>query len=815
MNIKATTILVLFTGFFFLSSAQKNNFKVLVTDNAKNPVAAATLELHLSADSSIIQQTVTNEAGIFQFNNIADGTYFIIAGSGGFLTRKGLNFTIAKGSSHFDTLKVVLVHSDKILNTVTVASRKPLIENRPDKTIVNVDAFLNNAGSSILDVLGGSPNVDVDINGSINVKGRPGALVFIDGKQNYLTGTDLINYLNSIPASQVDQIEIMTHPSARYDAAGNSGIINIKLKKNKQVGLNANLSLSYMQGFYPRTLNSLILNYKRGNWNFFSNINFDYIKRYTRRDWSRNIYDSANNSNVQYNQDENDISIAPTHSISAGVDYTLRKKLRLGLVLSNRSSAQENDVTDISLFNDLKNNGRPISFLNDYNIINNPWVNNDIGLNLNVNISDKKIWSTDLNYEKYQFNSHQQSANYSYDSLGNLITASLNPYIQKAVLPSSIEILSAKTDYSYAFKNMKLETGAKISFTRSANNSSFYFFQNNEFQQDLNLTNFYDYKENINGAYFNLQQQLKKWNWQAGLRLEQTNTSGRQNVSNQNFNNSYLQVFPTIYISYQPNEKHDFSISYGRRIDRPNYLDLNPFLYLLDQYTYRKGNPDLKPFFSSEFELDYNYKGNLHADIGYGKATNIIDILFMQNDSTRVLLQSPANVNSLATIALNINYNLAIKKWSTIVFSYSLYNNHYNGQSNGNTIDNSITTNLINYTQQFRFTKGWSSEISVVYRSPILLTAITTRGSRKISSLGIGKEILNGKGTLKLKLTDPLYIQKSNGFTGFGDIHTTIKFREDSRRLGLTFTYRFQKGIKSNARKLYTPDERARINLGQ
>jgi hypothetical protein len=815
MNIKNISLLLIINGVFLHSIAQRINLTGLVTDNKGVPVPQASLELRASKDSSSVQQTMTDQKGFFNFTVIFDDTYFISASSSGFLNTRGLNFIITNGNVPFDSLKIILTPSEKILTAVTVTSRKPLIENKPDKTVVNVDAFLNNAGSSLLEVLGNSPNVEVDFNGSINVKGRAGVLVFIDGKQNYLTGAALINFLNGITASQVDQIEIMTQPPARYDASGNSGVINIKLKKNKQTGLTTNLSVSYMQGFYPGTLNSLAINYKRNKWNFFSNVNYDYIKRYTRRNLSRYIYSNADNSNVQYNQDENDISIAPGHSIVAGVDYAPGKNWSLGLALSNKGSGQENDVTDISVFKDLNNDGKAISFLNDHNSINTPWVNTGIGLNLKNTGKNKREWSADLNYEKYNFNSQQQSSNYSYDSSGILIPAPLNPYIQRAILPSFIEIFSAKTDYSYSLKKIVVETGAKVSFIQSSNNSSFYFLHSNTFQQDSNLTNYYDYKENINAAYFNLARQLKRWSWQAGLRLEETNTSGKQNVSGQNFRKSYIQLFPTLFISYDPDENNNFTLSYGRRIDRPNYLDLNPFLYLLDQYTYRKGNPDLKPFFSNAVELGYTCKGNLHADFDYGKTSGVIDNLLSQNDSTRVLLQSPANLNTLTTIALNIGYTLTIKKWSSIVLSYSLYNNHYTGETNGNKIDNNVTTNLINYTQQFRFTKGWSVELNIIYRSNILLNALATRGPRKISGFAIGKDILKSKGNIKLRVTDPLYIQQSYGSTKFGDIHTTTNFREDSRRIGLTFTYRFQKGVKSNPHKIYSPEEKSRINQGQ
>ena len=800
-------ILLIVTSFFtFYGAAQTaNTFAGLVQDEKGNGIPGASLTLFRATDSVKIDQTISNKSGLFVMRSIADGTYYVIASSVNYLDKRSPNFTLREHSIPFDTLHLRLTPSPGILGAVTVTARKPLIVNKLDRTIVNVDAFLNNTGNTLLETLGNSPNVDVDINGNISVKGKSGVLILIEGKQTYLTGSALTNYLNSIPASQVDQIEIMTQPSARYDAAGNSGVINIKLKKNRQMGLQANASIGYMQGFYPRTLNSGSFSYKINKWNFFVNADYNYVKRYTHRRLSRYI------QQVRYFQDENDIAKTPDHSLKAGIDYFATKSWVIGLSYGNKYSGQENDITDHSTFTDLQNGGRTISYLDGFNVLNSPWVNNSVALSLSQAVDKKRELAIDFNYENYDFNSRQRSSNYSYDTAHQLIPGSFNPYIQKALLPVIVDIFSVKTDMIFYLGKSRIETGIKTSFTRSKNNSSFYYVENNILKPDNNLTNYYNYHENINAVYFNFHRQLKKWKIQAGLRLEGTHSSGHQRIDLESFSKSYWQLFPTVYIAYSLDDKNSFGLSYGRRIDRPFYSDFNPFLYLIDQYNYKKGNPDLKPYFSNSVQLTYSYIGKLNADIDYGVSNGIIDNMLFQNDSTRILLQMPGNLTKLTTVALNVNYNIDIKKWTSFIISYSLFNNHYRGQSMNVAIDNSVTTNLINFTEQFHFSKGWSAEWSVFYRNKFLLNAASTRGPRKVTSVAFGKTILKNKGSLKLRITDPLYIQQSYGSTFFGNIHTTTNFNEDSRRIGLTFTYRFLKGLKNSQRKLYSPEEKSRV----
>ena len=700
----------------------------------------------------------------------------------------------------------------KTLREVTIRSNKPMIENKIDKTIINVDAFLNNAGNTVLDALNNAPNVDVDINGNISVKGKPGVMIFIDGKQNYLVGSDLSNFLRSISASQVELIEIMTQPSAKYDASGTAGVINIKLKKNKQVGFNTTVNMNYTQGIYPKSTSSLILNYKKSKWNYFGNVSYSFNQNFTHRNLTRSILSGPDNSNILYAQDEHHYSKTPGITIEAGIDYVLNKKWNIGLLYTNKTNMRSDNLYDHSTFLDINHSGSLISFMEGLNQFNSSRKNNGFGMNLKKSINKKSDLTFDLNYEMYRFNDDQILTNTNYDPDGTIIKGpNSNPFVQKAIPISKIDIAAFKSDYTYVFNNLKFEAGVKSSFITSDNISNFYSMINGTLELDNNQSNRYRYDENINSLYGNINSQIKKWQFQLGLRGEETNTKGFVFGTKDQFNKSYVQLFPTLFIGNTVNNNNSFSLTYGRRIDRPNYLDLNPFTFLIDQYTFKRGNPNLSPYFTNNIELNYNYKQKLNITANYTFTKGIVDDIIIQNDTSRILLETKSNLLSLRNVGISFSYNSSIGKWGNIIFSDDLYNNRFTGLVYNHNLNKNITTNQINIVQQFHFNKGWNAEISFSYNNGSIFSAWNYRGERHRTNISVSKNIMKGLGNLKLKLSDPFNIEKGYGSNDFANIHTTIKFKEDSRRIGLTFSYRFQKGIKSTFKKMYTPEEAKRI----
>ena len=262
----------------------------------------------------------------------------------------------------------------------------------------------------------------------------------------------------------------------------------------------------------------------------------------------------------------------------------------------------------------------------------------------------------------------------------------------------------------------------------------------------------------INAAYVNYNRQIKKWGLQLGLRFENTYSKGNQVKYNQTVTRNYRQLFPTSYISYALNKNNNFGLSYGRRIERPNYQDLNPFIYFLDKYTFREGNPYLTPQFSHNIELSHNYKGQLNTSANFTRTTDIINDVLLQNDTTKVTFQTKRNIAIRRNIGISISYNKGLTKYWTVSVFTNIFNNFFQGYVNNAYLSTSYTSFLVTLNNQFRFGKGWSGEISGFYRAKTLETGLIVSNPMGVFSLGVGKQLFKNKGTLRLNVRDPLWI---------------------------------------------------------
>jgi outer membrane receptor protein involved in Fe transport len=296
----------------------------------------------------------------------------------------------------------------------------------------------------------------------------------------------------------------------------------------------------------------------------------------------------------------------------------------------------------------------------------------------------------------------------------------------------------------------------------------------------------------------NYSRQIKKWGVQTGLRVENTIAKGHQlgNAVQREttFRKPYTQLFPTAYLSYALNDKNQFGLSYGRRIDRPNYQDMNPFQYFLDQYTYMQGNPNLTPQFTHNIELSHNYRKALNTTLSYTRTTDIMNDILKQNDDTKVTYQIKENVASRRTLGLAVSYNAPITKWWTTSVFMNVNNSHYEGFVNNAFLDVSLTSFMGNTSQQFRFAKTWSAEVNGFYRTSAQETGMFLLRPMGVVSFGFGKQLLNNKASLKLNIYDPFYLQKVKVIVDYENIDAVVNNRWDNRRVGLNFTYRFSKG---------------------
>jgi len=790
-----------------------NRISGLVQDADGKPLAAATVSLLRAKDSSLAKLAVTDKNGQFEISGIAAGRYLMSYTSVGFSRSYSAPF---EATASVDLPAVALSRASKEMTGVTVVARKPLVEARLDKMVVNVDASPTNAGTSALEVLEKSPGITLDRDGNVSLKGRNGVIILVDGKQTFLSGQDLTNMLRNLPSSQLDQIEIMTQPSAKYDAAGNAGVINLRTKKGLQKGLNGSVSLSYVQGRYPKSPNNFSLNYRTGKVNLFTSLSASYFEGFNELNLQRRFRNSSGVFDTTFAQTSYGRWHGKNLNARLGMDYNIDKKTTIGFMINggtNPRGYQGESVADLVAGNgQLQRTNIALSNNRD------KWKN--AGFNLNFRKQLKKQgaeFSMDADYVLYRTQSNQVSDNREFDAAKNPFGV---PYYLHGTLNQNIDILSAKTDYATPLgKGGKLELGAKSSYVKTDNNAP-YLSRNHSTGVDTvdARSDHFIYEENINAAYANYSRQLKKLSYQLGLRMEHTHSIGNSIATKTRVVRDYVQLFPTAFLSYKADEKNTVGLSYSRRLERPNYQDLNPFQRILDQYTYQQGNPYLTPQFAHNVELSHNFRGIINTVVNYSKTEDIISEVLKQNDVEKKSFQTRENIASSRMIGLAVSANLPVKKWWFVNIYTNVVNSRFKGFVNNTILDAGFTSFNANFSQQFRLQKGWTLEQNGFFRSKSLEGGLMMAEPMGVISFGVSKSVLQNKGTIKLNISDPFWIQQFRGNVNFGNINTSIHSRWDNRRVGLAFTYRFSKGQSApqqRRRSSSAQDELNRVGGGQ
>jgi hypothetical protein len=807
-------LLTILTAFGFTISAQTGKISGAVTDGSQKPAEAATVSLLRATDSAVVKFTATAKNGQFLFEQIAFGRYLVSITAVGHQAAYSPAFELSAGTGDQTLPPLALASQTKALTTITVTARRPLVEQKIDRTVVNVEASVTNVGSSAMEVLEKSPGLSVDKDGNISLKGKQGVMVLIDGRPTQLGGADLANLLRSMNANQLDQIEIMTNPPARFDAAGNAGIINLKTKKTKTVGYNGSVSVNYGQGFLPKLNESLNFNYRQGSWNLFTTLSHGFRQNRNELNIQRTFIDN-NTKNVlsQFDQQARMKNSRSSYSAKLGADYFAGKNTTVGIVLTGFSapSAFRNN----NLINMYDVSGLLTTQTRALSVQNESWKNYGANLNFRqvLDTTGREL-TADVDYVTYDAMNNQSLSNYYFTSAGEAKQKGDTLYGR---LPQLIDIYSGRIDYVMPLKGgARFEAGLKTSVVKTDNNAIYDTVSNGVVIRDRNRSNHFIYEENINAAYINLSGPLsKKWSGQLGLRLENTNAKGSQLTTNQNFDRRYTQLFPTAYLQYTANEKNSFVLNYGRRIRRPNYESLNPFIEYLDRYTYQQGNPNLKPQFSHNIELSHTYKGFLTTTLNASQTEDIIQQVIEQNELTNETYVKQANIARQQQFGLAVSANKAITKWWTNSLYVNLFYNHFEGLVNNIPVTIDATTLMLNGSQQFKLNKTLTAEVGGWFRTAGI-EGVIRAGQMGGLNLGFSQNILKDKGSLRLGVRDILYSQKFRGQTKYGNVDAAFQQQNDSRVVTLGFTYRFSKGKVSGPQKraASSSDEQNRVGGG-
>ncbi|MFD1820217.1 outer membrane beta-barrel protein [Pseudarcicella hirudinis] len=810
----------------FTAQAQtRGNITGQIVDNNKKIVEFASIMLLKAKDSTLAKGALTDVNGQFEIESVADGNYLLSVSQVGYKKYFTPAFTIGEGNRVIKFPNIVLNEDAKQLGEVQVVAKKPFIEQQIDRTVVNVENSIVSAGSSAIEVLEKAPGVTVDKDGNISLKGKQSVMVMLDGKPTYMSASDLANMLRNMQSSQLDKIEIMTNPPAKYDAAGNAGIINIRLKKNQNMGLNGSLNAGIGYGldrWFPKENAGINLNYRQGKVNIFGNVSANGRDGFQTQNISRKFFENGVQTSG-FDQVGNNLQKSNSVSYKAGADFFIDKKNTIG-VLFNGMTGHWGQIGDNNT--QIKN---AAAVLDTTSITKSDFASDWSNYSTNLNFkhtydSTGKEFSADLDYAHYNNSTDQKYRTNKFDR-ENILRQVRN---ENGTTLSGINIYSGKFDFTMPLKNKaKFEAGAKTSFVKSDNDMAFVFLkgENNEtIVPDPLRTRVFVYNENINAAYVNYSKEFKKLSVQIGFRVENTNgqgTLGGKDLLKRNYTN----VFPSIFFRQKLSENNQLGYSYSRRIDRPSYEDLNPFLFFLDPYTFQRGNEFLLPQYTDAIEVSHTYKNAFTTTLNFSRTNDVMTDILEQDNARKTTNQTKVNIGHVDNIGIAFSAPVPIAKWWTSNSYLNVYYNHYVGDipnvvfgSDGSTtttykpLDASTVSYTFNSSHQFTLPNGYSMELSGWYQAPFIEGQLAGRSMGAIS-WGVQKKLMNNKATLKLNVNDVFWLNQFRGSFVFNDIDVKVSNRWESRVARLTFTYRFGNNKVAAARQRATglEDEKNRV----
>ncbi|WP_158800442.1 outer membrane beta-barrel family protein [Pedobacter sp. L105] len=807
------SILIFSLGFLNLSTvyAQTGKLTGKVLDEKRNNLSYASVSLLKAKDSTVIKGSITEDNGVYLFSNLLDGEYLVAINMVGYAKVFKGPYAINTAHQVYTIANVELAPTSKQLNGVNIVSKKPLVERQVDKTVLNIENSVLAAGNTALEILQKAPGVAVDKDGNISLRGKQGVTVMIDGKPTYLSSEQLANLLRSTEGNAIQSIELITNPSAKYDAAGNSGIINIKLKKNSNYGTNGSVTAGGGYGRYYKANGGFSLNHREKKFNLFGEYNYNRSKRFHDLDIMR-INNTATDQ-TYFNQTSTSIQPRQNHNYKAGIDYFIDDNNTIGAAVNGYVSTGNNDADVLTLIG-----SRPLE--TDSSVVAfNPNSYKYTGITYNLNYKGKidtagQEITADADYSRYL-----GSQNYGYNN--NYLNADGNvykaPYIFRNSTPTAVKIWAAKVDYTYPFsKKMKLDAGLKSSVVNTDNNSIFDNLIDNNWQSDVTRSNQFLYNENINAGYLNLNREFTGTTLQLGLRAEQTNSKGNSITEQKVVNRHYFNLFPTLFVNHVLSKDNEIGFSFSRRIDRPDYESLNPFINFVDLYTYGIGNPFLNPQYTNSFEITYSYKKTVNVTMGYSHTSDAITRVLLSDTLKKTLYITSENLAEKKSYNLNINSPIPIIKWWTTNNNLTVF---YNQFSTPNLLGSPYKSGKLafqaNTNQTVSLNTTTNLELSAHYQSSLVEGTLFMKPQYGID-LGASKSFANKKFNVKLAANDVFNLEKWRVTSALPGQNYSVNEKQESRVFRLTCTYRFGSNtIKGASQRSKSSDAEAnRVRSG-
>ncbi|MBP1677354.1 MAG: TonB-dependent receptor [Bacteroidetes bacterium] len=759
-------------------AANTTTVKGKVTDSKNHPIEFATATLISPLTNEIVKGEVCNEKGEFAIAKVEPGEYILSVSMLGYNKYETEKMKL-NGKPGVIVKEIILKESTEMLQDVVVTAKKQFIEQSVDKMVINPEASITSASENVYDILKKLPGVTVDNSDNISLKGMQGVKVLIDDKPTYVSASQLASLLKGMQAKNVDKIEIIENPSARYDAEGNSGIINIKTKHNKTPGFNGSVNAGVTMASKFGWNGSLDLNMKYDKFNLYGNYsNYNWAGT-NSMDASRRFTSTSLAGAYQLIDNDGEYD-GSSHNYKFGLDYYIAKNHVLSAMFRGNSGSNENTDKSSTDFADKYKNID--STLISSSTSENRWRNATYNLNYKWDIdSTGQSLSFDADYAWFKFNSPDNQDGKYYDSQQNDLHHDLSVEKNQG---SDIKILTSKLDYVLPVgKNLNFEAGLKASFV----NTDSYMDMSGYMNQHDHFT----YKEDIQAAYINARAQLKKTTLQLGLRLENTISKGTSVYTNQVNDTSYLKLFPSFFVQQQLTEKHSLNLKYSYRIGRPSYHNLNPFKWMVDPYTYNVGNPNLRPQFTHSAGISHNYKNALITSVGVNYTKGMFTEIIRQNDEEKTVYQTNENLSNSVDMNISETFQFQPTKWwhlnGTITGMYKTIR-----LEDGNTETLDMPSFIANMSNNFNLPYKVDMEISANYMSKQLISNIIIL-PRYTIDLGFQKKVLKDQGIVKLSVSDIFKTANGGAYARHDNVDIDVMNHWDSRKVNLTFSYRFGK----------------------
>ncbi len=797
-------LLVLITITTLTLKAQNGIIKGQVTDAAGIAQEFTNILLLNPSDSTLIKGVVTNYDGEYIFEKVNEGAYLVRASLIGY---DDVYSSLLNSKNEEITVPSLILTEGVSLSEVTISEKKAFIEMKADKIVVNVENSSVNSGNSALEVLQKSPGVTVDKDNKISLRGKEGVLVMINGKNQYMTGDELTRLLENMPSENINSIEIITNPSSKYDAAGNSGIINIKLRKNSSLGLNGSVNGGIRQGVKTSYNGGLDLNYRSSKINVYGSTSYSNWDGFQKLELMRVIPFEGGNTTFDQRTDMDYNGKSVNGKI--GIDYMLTDKTTLGglFKIDNGTKLWGSDNTT----NIYGANAPDFNILNVLGEQGGDWNQTSYNFNVVHNFDNKGTSiSFDTDFSNYRSDGLNTYQNNYFDTNNNNV---FDPFQLRNIQNTDINIFASKLDFTKTFEQgYNVELGAKISMVTTDNDTKFAYLNNGNWENQTNRTNNFVYDENVMAAYGNVSKSFGKLNIQAGLRVEHTQSEGNSITLDESVPREYTDFFPSLSLSHTIGEKHNLSYNYSRRLDRPNYQDLNPFIEYLDDYTFSKGNPFLNPQYSDAFGINYGYKNLFFLSGNYSQTKDAITQILEQYSKDNQTYQTNVNLDKFESASLTASTSIPWKEIATSRINITSFYNGFQSVIPSGTLDNQSIGYNIYIGNEVKLPAGIVMELNGNYRSGLLYGLFEVSPEWGID-LGLSKDVLKGKGTIKIGIDDIFYTRNNTVLIRQDDIKVDLAQRRDTRRVKANFKYKFGNNkVKGERRRMTaTSDETSRI----